>query len=195
DKESNKPISNLEVVHDKIMHVILIRKDLKYFDHIHPIQKELGTFSVPYSFYAPGEYRIWMDFTVNGIPHIVDFDTIVSGNSENTKLDSLNGLKVNINTDNIKIGEPTKFDFTVIDNNNNSVQIKEKFLAANAHLIVIDENLDKFGHVHDEKIDGDNILSFEYVFQETGLHKLWAQFSAENITRTKEFKIMVNKKW
>ena len=191
DKESNKPISNLEVVHDKIMHVILVRKDLKYFDHIHPIQKELGAFSVPYSFYAPGEYRIWIDFTIDGMEHIIDFDTIVSGNSEITQLDSLNGLKVNIETsDNIKIGELTKFDFIVTDNNNDPIQIKEEFLAANAHMIIIDKSLDEFGHTHDEKIDGDNILSFEYVFENAGMHKLWIQFSVNGKTITKEFEII-----
>lgn len=191
DKESNKPISNLEVVHDKIMHIILVRKDLKYFDHIHPIQKEMGAFSVPYSFYAPGDYRIWIDFTIDGMEHIIDFDTTVSGTSEVTQPDSLNGLKVNIKTDNVKIGKPTKLEFIITDSSNKPVPITEKFLAANAHMIVIDESLDEFKHVHDMKFDKDNVISFEHVFENAGMHKLWIQFSVNGKTITKEFEVKV----
>ncbi len=191
--ESDKPVSNLEIVHDKIMHVILVKTDLKYFDHIHPNQKEPGVFYVPYSFYAPGDYRIWVDFTVEGMQHIVDFDATVYGASQMMQADGLSGLKVDINVPaTIQIGEPIKIDFIVRDTNNIPLSIKEKFLAANAHLIVIDESLDKFDHVHDEKIDGDNILSFEYKFQKAGPHKLWIQFSVNSITRTGEFDVTVN---
>ena len=191
--ESGEPVSNLEIVHDKIMHVVLVRKDMVYFDHIHPLQKEIGTFFVPYSFYASGDYRIWIDFTIEGMQHIVDFDTSVSGTSEATQEDRLKNLNVKIKTlDKIKIGEPTRLEFIVTDYDNNPVLIKEKFLAANAHIIIIDKSLDEFGHTHDEKFDEDNILSFEYIFQKNGMHKLWVQFSVDGITRTGEFEIMVN---
>lgn len=193
DKTSGLPVSELDVVHDKIMHVILIRNDLEYFDHIHPRQKEIGVFSVSYQFYAPGEYRVWIDFTVDGMQHIVDFDMAVTGNSEDQPAPN-NMKNLNIETKlpyEIKVNEPTKLDFIVKDSNNNSVFIEEKFLEANAHLIVIDEKLSEFGHSHDEEFDGNNNISFEYNFKNTGQHKLWLQFSVDKVIRTAEFELDV----
>lgn len=190
---SGKPISNLDTVHDKIMHVILVRNDLKYFDHIHPIQKQDGVFSFPYKFYAPGNYRIWIDFTVNSMQHIVDFDTTVSGSTEIVQPNSLSGLKVQKKfQDYIKVNEYVKLEFFITDGDGQPVFIKEKFLAANAHMIVIDESLEEFGHTHDGKFDGDEILSFDYKFMNKGMYKTWVQFSVDGLDRTAEFVVGVN---
>ncbi|MBI2148919.1 hypothetical protein HYU23_04515 [Candidatus Woesearchaeota archaeon] len=191
DKTSGLPVPELDIVHDKIMHVVLVRNDLEYFDHIHPKQKETGLFSVPYKFYAQGEYRVWIDFTVDGIQHIVDFDVMVTGNSEDQPApDNMENLNIEIKLPSeIKVNEPAKLDFIVRDNNNNPIFIKEKFLGANAHLIVIDKTLSEFGHSHDEKFDGDNNIPFEYSFKNTGQHKLWLQFSIDKVIRTAEFEL------
>ena len=189
--EDNKPASNLEVVHDKIMHVILVRDDLKYFDHIHPHPTSPGIFSIPYEFHAPGRYRIWTDFTIDDMQHIVDFDLNVSGETE-PEQDRLFGINVTMNAPkNLQANKTVKINF-VVSGNNDAVLITEKSLTANAHMIVIDESLEEFGHTHDEKFDNDNILSFEYKFLKAGPHKLWAQFSVNGTDRTAGFMVDVN---
>ena len=189
--EDGKPVSDLEVAHDKIMHVILVRDDLKYFDHIHPQPTTPGVFSVPYEFRAPGRYRIWTDFTIDGMQHIVDFDLNVSVETK-PEPDKLLDTNVAMDiSDNLKVDETAKIEFTVSDSNG-PVTITEKFLAANAHMVIIDETLEEFGHTHDESFDKDNILSFEYKFMRPGLHKLWAQFSVNGTERTAEFVVNVN---
>ena len=72
----------MDIVHDKIMHVVLVRDDLKHFEHVHPEAAGQGVFSVPFNFTASGTYRIWIDFTIDGMQHIVDFDINILGNSE-----------------------------------------------------------------------------------------------------------------
>ncbi len=192
DIGTGKPVSNLEVVHDKIMHVVFVRKDLKYFDHIHPVQIQEGVFSVPYSFYAPGEYRIWIDFTVDGMQHIVDFDTSVSGTSETFQPNRVGDLNIEMKLpEKIKMGKAIKLDFIITDLSNKPVLITEKFLAANAHMIVVDKSLDEFSHAHDKNFDKDNVISFEHSFKMSGLHKLWVQFSVNGKAIVKEFEVKV----
>lgn len=192
DSMTGESVSDLEIMHEKIMHVVLVRNDLKYFDHVHPQKIEKGVFVVSYIFSAPGKYRIWIDFTKDGMQHIVDFDIIVSGDVKYEESDRTSGLNIEMTApQNIETNEPSIIEFAVRDENNNLVKITEKFLAANAHMIVINKSLDEFGHSHDEKIDGDNILSFEYVFEKTGPHKLWVQFSVNENVITKEFEVEV----
>ncbi len=192
DSMTGESVSDLEIMHEKIMHVVLVRKDLKYFDHIHPIQIQEGVFSVPYSFYAPGEYRIWIDFTVDGMQHIVDFDTTVSGTSETAQPDRVGNLNIEMKlSEKIEMGKSIKLDFIITDSSNKPVLITEEFLAANAHMIVVDESLDEFGHAHDENFDKDNVISFGYSFKTSSLHKLWIQFSVNGKTIIKEFEVKV----
>src|SRR3989344_2595261 len=61
--QKGKPVNNIDVVHEKIMHLVLVREDLKYFDHVHPEKTGEGKYSVPYEFLSGGSYRLWTDFT------------------------------------------------------------------------------------------------------------------------------------
>ena len=57
-------LKNYETVHEKIMHFIIVRKDLQYFQHLHPdFNKSVGEFSVEITFPQDGQYRLFPDFT------------------------------------------------------------------------------------------------------------------------------------
>ncbi len=189
--DSGKAVSDLEIVHDKIMHVVLVRNNLRYFDHIHPQMISEGRFSVPYTFSVPGTYRIWIDFTIDGMQHIIDFDLDVSGSVQLEEQNMLNGLNVVMDAPKeITAGKETELTFTVTDAGK-PVPITEKFLAANAHLIAIDETLQEFGHNHDEDFDKDNVISFMHKFTKSGKHKLWVQFIANGKETTAGFDLTV----
>lgn len=56
-------LKNYETVHEKIMHFITVRKDLAYFQHLHPEFNEAsGEFTVTVTFPEDGPYRIFPDF-------------------------------------------------------------------------------------------------------------------------------------
>lgn len=176
---SEKPITDLEIVHEKIMHIVLVRDDLKYFDHVHPQAPAPGVFEIAYKFLAPGKYRIWADFTIGRMGHLVDFDFEIKGAKTEGEIDNLKGIKVKMETiPEIKINKESVLKFTVQDSENKPVNIDQRFLAATAHLIDIDQSLEEFGHNHDENFDQDNIISFTHNFKKTGKHKLWVQFLA-----------------
>lgn len=62
--DKGKVLKNYETVHEKIMHFIVVRRDLQNFQHIHPeFNKSSGEFAIDVSFPTDGPYRIFPDFT------------------------------------------------------------------------------------------------------------------------------------
>lgn len=55
-----------EVVHEKPMHLLVVSKDLRFFDHIHPELGGDGTFQVSYTFPHGGEFLLFADATPTG---------------------------------------------------------------------------------------------------------------------------------
>jgi len=60
------PVIGYETEHDKQLHLILVRRDLDQFQHVHPVLDPAGTWSVPVDLSAAGEYRVFADFTPTG---------------------------------------------------------------------------------------------------------------------------------
>ena len=65
DQKLGDPIKEFELVHDKLMHVIIVAEDLSYFAHIHPAIKDINadsTFTISHTFPEAGKYKLWIDF-------------------------------------------------------------------------------------------------------------------------------------
>ncbi len=62
--DKGETLKNYDTVHEKIMHFIVVRKDLAYFQHLHPdFDKSTGEFKVAINFPEDGSYRVFPDFT------------------------------------------------------------------------------------------------------------------------------------
>src|SRR5690349_15439802 len=56
------PVTRYTESHDKELHLIVVRRDLSGFQHVHPTRQTDGTWSVPLAVAAPGQYRVLADF-------------------------------------------------------------------------------------------------------------------------------------
>lgn len=64
NNDEGETLKDFETVHEKIMHFIAVRKDLAYFQHLHPEYNEAtGEFTLAITFPEDGQYRIFPDFT------------------------------------------------------------------------------------------------------------------------------------
>jgi len=63
DAKTGAPVSDFAVVHDKLMHLIVVRKDLSWFNHIHPSYKGNGAFVVTTALPTASEYKLYADYT------------------------------------------------------------------------------------------------------------------------------------
>ena len=48
------------------MHLIVVRRDLTGFQHLHPTTSDVGTCSVELRLASAGSYRVFADFKRNG---------------------------------------------------------------------------------------------------------------------------------
>ena len=79
DKDG-KPFKNLKIVHEKLIHLLIVSEDLAFFEHVHPEVQTDGGFKLNYKFPTGGVYKLYADFTPENSPQIVNvFDVPVGG--------------------------------------------------------------------------------------------------------------------
>src|ERR671912_2304622 len=68
EQKVGEPIKDFDIIHDKLMHLIIVNKeDLSHFAHIHPkLDKETGIFHISHTFSKAGKYKMWIDVKPKG---------------------------------------------------------------------------------------------------------------------------------
>lgn len=149
---------NLKIVHEKLMHLLVVSDDLAQFDHVHPEQQPDGSFRLAYKFPNGGTFKLYSDFTPQDSGQIVDvFDVNVGGAArEKTTLvadkefvKTVDGLTFTMKADQpMKAATGTELSFYVTDAEGKPVTDLQPYLGAMAHFVVISEDTTKFLHVH-----------------------------------------------
>ncbi len=157
-------LKDFTVAHEKIMHFILVRKDLQNFQHLHPdFNQQTGEFSVNVSFPADGPYRLFPDFTPTPdnpqkLPVTVNFDLSVGDQStykaqpltvDTATSKSSGGLNIDYYFGNTpRTGAQLDYGLTISDPSvDDQVQL-ETYLGAMGHGVIIKENTLEFIHTH-----------------------------------------------
>ncbi|MEV6492827.1 hypothetical protein AB0M20_30030 [Actinoplanes sp. NPDC051633] len=60
------PVTAYTTSHDKDLHLIVVRRDLSGFQHLHPSLAADGTWSTPFAVAASRQYRVFADFQPAG---------------------------------------------------------------------------------------------------------------------------------
>ncbi len=159
DKEG-KPFDNLKIVHEKLIHLLVVSDDLAFFEHVHPEKQADGGFKLNYKFPTGGVYKLYADFTPEDSPQIVNvFDVNVGGEPrQKTPLTAdvdykktVDGLTFTMKPGgNLKAANGVALNFYVTDENGKAVTDLQPYLGAMAHFVVISEDASKFLHVHAE---------------------------------------------
>lgn len=61
-----RPLTRYTRQHDKDLHLIVVRRDLTGYQHLHPTRDVAGTWSTPLALASPGPYKVLADFTPAG---------------------------------------------------------------------------------------------------------------------------------
>src|SRR3954453_22970069 len=75
----NQTVRDFDVEQTKRMHLVVVRRDLTGFQHLHPVQAGDGTWSVPLRLERPGSYRVFADFSHDDEPTTLASDVRVDG--------------------------------------------------------------------------------------------------------------------
>ncbi|WP_245628133.1 hypothetical protein [Shouchella shacheensis] len=175
DDEGNAP--ELEVSHEKELHLIVVSEDLEEFIHLHPEKQTEGTFSVktPLDY---GRYKAFVDITPKNKEYVVEANELVVGDdvseSEETELTAdtsmtkeVLGKTVTLDASGIEVGEDATLSFDLHG------EVPKPYLGALGHVVILDEAGEKFIHVHPSS---ETETVFETHFEEPGLYKVWAEF-------------------
>ncbi len=175
-------VRDFDVEHEKRMHLILARRDLTGFQHLHPRQQGDGTWTTDVTLGDAGSYRLFADFSREGEPHTLGADLRVDGPADLRPLPapeptatSDGGYEVRLD----RHGSELRFTIT---RDGEPVET-EPYLGAGGHLVALRDGDLAFLHVH----PNDEGVAFEAEFPSQGRYRLFLQFKHEGRVHTVAF--------
>jgi hypothetical protein len=181
-------VRDFDVEHDRRMHLIVARRDLRHFQHFHPRQAPDGTWSVPLRLGAPGSYRMFADFTRRGEAFTLAADLRVDGDAALAALPAPRsrgvtdgGLDVRLDAGRAEPGREAVLRFTV-GFGARQVEV-EPYLGARGHLVALREGDLAFLHVHPT---GEGVR-FAATFPTAGRYRLFLQVKVDGRVQTVAF--------
>lgn len=175
---SGNPLNDLEINHEKVMHLIVVDEDLDQYYHLHPEEIGAGQFKVK-SQLNEGNYKAFVDiksenlaYDVNPVPFEVGNPSTVEHNHASLEVDKnlekvINENSVTLTTTNLVVSEPVTLTFDV-----HGAEL-EPYLGAMGHVVILDEKAEEYLHVHPPN---EQETVFETEFPHAGIYKIWAEF-------------------
>lgn len=158
-KPRGEPIvsSELEIEHERLMHVIGVRDDMNEFFHIHPYPTSTpGVFTIRGIFSKPGRYKVWSEVKKDGVIHAtghsefeiegvgprqektISFDRHVVAGDYEVDL---------IMEEPVEKGHEHESSFDIHTASGEEVEV-ENYLGAPIHLTIIRDDWKEFLHTH-----------------------------------------------
>src|SRR5581483_748591 len=212
---------DFEVAHEKIMHFLLVRKDLQNFQHLHPdFNQATGEFTVDITFPTEGPYRLFPDFTPGvdnpqKLPVTVYHDIDVEDMSKYKAQAATPDTQPKKSFGEYQVAYALPINLTkqqevtyvlTIERNGKAVTDLQQYLGAMGHSVILKEGTLDFIHTHAGEIGtsgmehgsmgtnsatGPNI-NFTTTFPESGVYKIFTQFQHQGKVNTVDYTIKVN---
>lgn len=186
------PVTAYDVAHEKRLHLIVVRRDLTGFQHVHPEMDDDGTWRVDVDL-EPGPWRVFADFKpTGGEAHVLGADLFVPGDFEPETLGkqelaaSVDGYDVNLGGS-FTVGTASTLTATV--SRDGEVVELEPYLGASGHLVALRAGDLGYLHVHPE--EGDR-AAFHTAFPSAGTYRLFLDFKHDGVVRTAAFTVHVD---
>lgn len=194
--EGGEVVRAFDVEHDREMHLIVVRRDGRGFQHLHPTMDADGTWRTPVTLGEPGAYRAFADFVTDGRRATLADTVEVPGSAEYAEFPEpgtsakIDGYEVELESPEPTAGEEASLTFTVT-RDGDPVEL-EPYLGAGGHLVALREEDLAYLHTHPESHGGghgghDAGPVFETTFPSAATYRLYFQFRHEGRVHTAEF--------
>jgi hypothetical protein len=190
------PLREYERVHGKELHLVVVRRDLTAFAHVHPTRDDAGRWSLPLTLPEPGTYKVVADFTPAGHDSALALaaDLVVPGAYAPQPLPaaarstSVDGFTVTLDGE-LAAGRTSELTFT-ITRDGRPVDDLDPYLGAYGHLVVLRAGDAAYLHVHPEASGeaGPQVV-FGADVPAAGPHRLFLDFSVDGVVRTAELTV------
>ena len=206
----------LDLHHERKIHLIVVSKDLSYFEHIHPDYQASGSYDVAvlpsnkgYSaganknethFAKGGDYLLFADYApTGGSPQLEKINLTVGGTPYTPvsysapKLSDTAGdytLDLVPESGKFEVGKMTHIQ-GVLKKGGKDVDAStlENYLGAKAHVVVVGVADKNYLHVHPEVENGK--LDLHTTFEKAGVYRGWVQFQADGKVQTTDYVLVV----
>ena len=174
-------VRDFDVEHEKRMHLIVARRDLTGFQHLHPVQAADGTWTTSLRVPAAGSYRVFADFTRRGTARTLGADVRVDGAAD---LEPLPAARATATADGYAVRlDRSRGELAFTITKDGVPVATEPYLGAGGHLVALREGDLAFLHVHPE----DDGVRFGVTFPTAGRYRLFLQFKHAGQVRTVAF--------
>jgi hypothetical protein len=194
-----RPLTSYRPTHEKQLHLIVVRRDLVGFQHVHPTLAADGTWHVGLDLPLGGTYRVFADFAPGPSDDSLTLgtDIFVAGEFEPADVppvattDSVDGYTVRLDGA-PKPGSETELTFTVTKDGQ-PVDL-EPYLGAFGHLVSLRVGDLAYLHTHptqDARAGerGGPTVEFGTEFPTTGTYRLYLDFKVGGVVRTAAFTV------
>lgn len=178
-----EPLRDFEIEQGRRMHLVVVRRDLRRFQHLHPTQDAGGAWSTPITLPDPGVYHAFADFQTGGERHALGVDLFAAGRFEPLALPperataSADGYDVTLHADGGAL------EFTV-RRDGRTVTDLQPYLGARGHLVMLRAGDLAYEHVH--PLAGSR-LAFDTGGARPGTYRLFLQFRHADRVHTVAF--------
>jgi hypothetical protein len=166
------------------LHLILVRRDLTGYQHLHPSMAADGTWAVPLTVAEPGAYRVFADFQRDCEKHVLAADLLAAGDFRPQALPPpattarVDGYEVELDAPALRAGREALLHFSVT-RGGRPVRDLQPYLGARGHLVALRQGDLAYLHAHPEE-HGDTAgeIPFAAEFLSAGSYRLFLQFRA-----------------
>lgn len=197
-----KPVTSYTKTHEKDLHLIVVRRDLSGFHHVHPTMAADGTWSIPFTFTAGGTWRLYADFQPAGHDSAITLGTDVNVTglyvpvpvAEPASVYSFHGYDVTLAGTPVA-GNESELTFT-ITRDGKPVTDLQPYLGAFGHLVSLRGGDLAYLHNHPAQhaepgAKGGPSITFATTFPTAGTYSLFLDFQHEGAVHTAEFTVKV----
>ncbi|WP_432887586.1 hypothetical protein ACQPYH_05675 [Kribbella sp. CA-245084] len=198
-----KPVTQYTKTHEKDLHLIVVRRDLSGFHHVHPTLAADGTWSIPFTFTAGGTWRMYADFQPAGLDKNITLGTDVNVTglyvpvplNDPAAVTSIHGYDVTLAGTPVA-GKESQLTFTV-SKNGKPVTDLQPYLGAFGHLVSLRSGDLAYLHNHPAQhaepgMKGGPSIDFMTTFPTAGTYSLFLDFQHAGAVHTAEFTVHVD---
>ncbi|MBS4211355.1 MULTISPECIES: hypothetical protein [Neobacillus] len=190
--QNGNPVDDLEVNHEKLLHLIVVNDQLDQYYHLHPEKVRAGQFEIAYEL-KDGAYKAFIDIKPKKLNYHVKPAAFTVGVSQEThhhnrlKADetfkkTVDGKTAELVVSSFEAGKPVTLDFKLDEST------LEPYLGAAGHVVILDEEANLYLHVHPHN---EKVPIFETQFERRGTYKIWAEFKQEGKVRVFSYVIEI----
>lgn len=198
------PLTAYDTAHGKQLHLIVVRRDLATFQHVHPsLDESTGVWTTTIDTSGAGSYRAYADFTPTGHDGLtLGADLAVAGDFEpaapatkDSRVADVDGYRVEL-TGHAAPGRLSTLTARVT-RDGRPVTDLDPYLEAYGHLVALRQSDLAYLHVHPDGHPGDGstpagpTIEFAVDVPTAGTYRLFLDFSHDGVVRTAPFVLAV----